>query len=92
MRRPLLIVLAALGACTAPALLVRDVLPPPAVGDTLSAPDPGRAGTFTVRSLYYGSGTDRRRAEYRDSVTLKTRAVNGTPFVRGGDPKRLKAR
>lgn len=45
-----------------------------------------------MRRLYYGSGTDRRRAVYRDSVTLRTGVVNGTPFIRGADPKLLKER
>ncbi len=42
--------------------------------------------------MYYGSGNDKNRAEYRDSVTIKTRPVNGTAFLRGGDKKELAAR
>ena len=45
-----------------------------------------------MRRLYYGSGTDKRRREYRDSVTLRTGVVNATPFIRGADPKLLKER
>ncbi|HKO14949.1 MAG TPA: hypothetical protein VJU87_01865 [Gemmatimonadaceae bacterium] len=48
---------------------------------TLAAPNPADPGPFRVRTLYYGSGTDRRRAIYRDSVTLRTRPVDASPFV-----------
>src|SRR5687768_11579584 len=47
----------------------------------ISAPNPGMPGSFKVRTLYYGSGNDKRRAEYRDSVTLKTATVDGSAFV-----------
>ena len=47
----------------------------------ISAPDPGAAGPLTVRTLYYGNGTDKRRPQFRDSVTLKTPLVDGSPFV-----------
>ena len=36
----------------------------------LGAPDPGLPGPFEVLTLYYGSGTDLNRAEYRDSVSM----------------------
>jgi hypothetical protein len=41
--------------------------------------------------MYYGSGTDKRRAEFRDSVTLKTKTVDASPFV-SIDPPQAKAR
>ena len=47
----------------------------------LDAPDPGVRGSYAVRTLYYGSGTDKRRAEYRDSVTIKTPTVDASKFV-----------
>lgn len=47
----------------------------------IAAQNPGTPGTFRVKTMYYGSGTDKRRAEYRDSVTLKTTAVDGSAFV-----------
>ncbi|MFQ6047357.1 MAG: hypothetical protein ACE5PT_13545, partial [Gemmatimonadales bacterium] len=34
----------------------------------LDAPNPAIPGEFRVERLYYGSGDDKRRAEYRDSV------------------------
>ena len=91
MRRPLLAIPLAT-ACYQPSRLVDPALfaPPAAIG--VQAPDPSQPGTFPVHRLYYGSGTDRRRAVYRDSVTLRTGVVNATPFIRGADPKLLAAR
>ncbi len=91
MRRSVFAVLAAT-ACFQPSRLVDPSLfaPPAAVG--VDAPDPSQPGAFAVRRLYYGSGTDKRRVVYRDSVTMRTSVVNATPFIRGADPKLLKAR
>jgi dienelactone hydrolase len=50
-------------------------------GHRLDAPDPARPGPHQVRRLYYGSGTDRRRAEFRDSVALETTTVDASKFV-----------
>jgi dienelactone hydrolase len=47
----------------------------------LAAPDPSQPGSFPVRFLYYGSGTDRNRPEYRDSVALKTEPVDASKLV-----------
>ena len=47
----------------------------------LEAPDPGRRGPHEVRTLYYGSGTDRNRSEYRDSVTYVTGPVDASKLV-----------
>jgi dienelactone hydrolase len=43
-----------------------------------SPADPGSLG---VRTLYYGSGTDRHRPEYRDSVAIVTDSVDGSKLV-----------
>jgi dienelactone hydrolase len=51
----------------------------------LDAPDPGRRGTFAVRTLFYGSGTDKNRAEFRDSVTIKTESVDASKLVNLGE-------
>lgn len=51
----------------------------------LEAPDPGRPGPHAVRTLYYGSGTDRNRPEYRDSVTLVTDSVDASKLIDLGD-------
>ncbi|MCG6957230.1 MAG: hypothetical protein LJF04_14670, partial [Gemmatimonadetes bacterium] len=47
----------------------------------LDAPDPGLPGSHKVRTLYYGSGTDKNRAIYRDSVTIKTPPVDVSRMV-----------
>jgi dienelactone hydrolase len=81
-----------MSGCRAPSLLVHDDSAVELARTTIPAANPAERGGYGVRFLYYGSGTDRNRAAYRDSVAIRTRAVNGTPFLRGGDPKRLKAR
>jgi dienelactone hydrolase len=47
----------------------------------ISAPNPATTGSFAVKRLFYGSGTDLRRAEYRDSVAFKTKTVDVSKFV-----------
>lgn len=48
---------------------------------TLEAPDPGQPGPFGVRTLFYGSGTDKNRPEYRDSVSITTESVDASKLV-----------
>jgi dienelactone hydrolase len=48
---------------------------------TLEAPDPGLPGPYEVGTLYYGSGTDKNRPEYRDSVSITTESVDGSRLV-----------
>lgn len=47
----------------------------------IEAPSPASTGPHTVQRLYYGSGTDRRRAEFRDSVTIRTETVDASKLV-----------
>ena len=47
----------------------------------LDAPDPGLRGPHEVRTLYYGSGSDRNRPEYRDSVAYVTEPVDASRLV-----------
>jgi dienelactone hydrolase len=47
----------------------------------LDAADPSQPGPFAVRFLYYGSGTDKNRPEYRDSVALETEPVDASKLV-----------
>lgn len=75
------VVLLGLAACT-PAL----TLTPSDAGEVLSrqaldAPDPGQPGQYGVRTLYYGSGTDINRPEYRDSVAITTPTVDVSKLV-----------
>jgi dienelactone hydrolase len=48
---------------------------------TITAPNPADPGPFAVKRLYYGSGTDKQRPEYRDSVTYRTKSVDVSPFA-----------
>ena len=47
----------------------------------LDAEHPATPGPYEVRRLYYGSGTDRRRPEYRDSVSIVTETVDASKLV-----------
>lgn len=47
----------------------------------LDADNPARPGPYPVQRLFYGSGTDRNRAEYRDSVTIETEPVDASKLV-----------
>jgi dienelactone hydrolase len=58
----------------------------------MEAPDPARPGSHAVRTLYYGSGTDLRRPEYRDSVTLRTATVDASRLVDLGQSARQRNR
>lgn len=54
----------------------------------LDAPDPGQRGPLAVRTLYYGSGTDKNRPEYRDSVSITTETVDASKLVSLGPSAR----
>lgn len=47
----------------------------------LQAEHPATPGPYEVGRLYYGSGTDRRRPEYRDSVSIVTETVDASKLV-----------
>ncbi|HXT17636.1 MAG TPA: hypothetical protein VN706_18500 [Gemmatimonadaceae bacterium] len=85
MRRflPVLITVGAVAAasCTQALKLSKDDSEVVLSHQLISAPNPGEKGSYAVKTMYYGSGTDKRRREYRDSVTIKTRSVDGSPFV-----------
>ncbi|WP_419861074.1 alpha/beta hydrolase family protein [Candidatus Palauibacter sp.] len=51
----------------------------------LEAEHPATRGPYEVRRLYYGSGTDRRRPEYRDSVSIVTETVDVSKLVSLGE-------
>ena len=48
---------------------------------TITAPNPADRGPHAVKALFYGSGTDKQRAEFRTGVTIKTKTVDVSPFV-----------
>lgn len=47
----------------------------------LTAPDPSAVGPYTVKHLYYGSGNDKQRIVYKDSVAFKTKNVDMAKLV-----------
>jgi dienelactone hydrolase len=51
----------------------------------LDAPHPGRPGAYRVASMFYGSGSDRRRPEFRDSVSIRTEPVDASKLISLGD-------
>jgi dienelactone hydrolase len=48
---------------------------------TLGAEDPSQRGRFEVRSLTYGSGTDRRRPEYARGVAFRTAPLDASRML-----------
>jgi dienelactone hydrolase len=78
-------------ACTQPLRLSKDDSPVVLSHQLITAQNPGEKGTFNVQTLYYGSGTDKRRPEFRDSVTIKTKTVDVSPFV-STEPANAKSR
>ena len=81
MRRLVLFATVLTAGCTQALQLSKDDSPTVLSHQLITAPDPGERGSYPVKTLYYGNGTDKRRAEFRDSVALKTRTVDLTPFV-----------
>lgn len=67
--------------CAAPIKLTKDDSNVVLAQHTIDALDPTVRGSFTVRRLYYGSGKDKNRAEFRDSVTITTKPVDASKFV-----------
>lgn len=79
-------------ACVQPTRLARDDSPTVLSHQDIAAPNPADRGPFAVRTLYYGSGKDKRRREFRDSVTIRTGTVNATKMATGPTPALTKAR
>jgi dienelactone hydrolase len=81
-----------LAGCVQPLKLARDDSPVVLSHQAITAPDPAIPGSLPVRTLYYGSGTDKRRAVFRDSVTLRTARVDGSKLAKAPEPDFDKAR
>jgi dienelactone hydrolase len=77
--------------CTQALKLSKDDSPVVLAHQLITAPNPGEKGSYAVKLLYYGSGTDKRRLMFRDSVTIKTKTVDASPFV-SMEPAVAKAR
>ena len=71
-----------LAACAQPLTLAPSDAATVLAHRTITAPNPGLAGTFAVKHLYYGSGGDKHRVEYRDSLAYKTSTVDASPFAK----------
>lgn len=80
------------GCIAAPLKLAKDDSAVVLSRQLITASDPGQRGPLAVRSLYYGSGTDKRRAEYRDSVAIRTATVDGSKLAGPPDPQQGKLR
>ncbi|MFC2157759.1 hypothetical protein ACFLT9_07985 [Acidobacteriota bacterium] len=59
---------------------------------SLTAPNPSRPGAFEVKTMTYGSGTDKRRPEFGKDAHLITESVDATPFVKGNKGLKMKIR
>ena len=67
--------------CSQPLKLLKDDSPTVLASQTISAGNPADKGTFAVKTLTYGSGTDIKRPEYGKDVTIKTKTVDASPFA-----------
>lgn len=75
-----------LSACIQPLKLARDDSATVLARHAIAAPDPANPGTLGVKSLYYGSGRDIRRPEFRDSISIRTARVNGAKLASARTP------
>jgi hypothetical protein len=73
-------------ACVQPVRMARDDSPVVLSRQVLKAPDPAVPGSIAVRTMYYGSGTDLRRREFRDSVAIRTATVDGSKLAAAPTP------
>ncbi len=71
----------ALAGCARTVKLSKDDSPTVLGRQLLDAPNPADSGPFAVRTLYYGSGGDKQRPHFRDSVAIRTKSVDASPFV-----------
>jgi dienelactone hydrolase len=78
--------------CAGPLRLAEDDSETVLARHTIDAPDPTAAGAWPVLQLYYGSGTDRNRAEFRDSVAIRTDSVDASKLVDLGTSARSRNR
>ena len=72
-------------ACATSLELTPSDAPTVLAGHHLDHPNPALPGPHQVLTLYYGSGTDKNRAEYRDSVAIVTQPVDASKLVSLGN-------
>src|SRR3954454_17193766 len=75
------VAIVALAGCAQPLKLTPDDSRIVLAHQLLDAPNPADRWSYGVKTLYYGSGTDKQRRYYRDSVAIKTKAVDASAFV-----------
>ena len=75
------VMLVSAAACSQALVLAKDDSPTVLSHQTIAAPNPADAGPMRVSTLYYGSGADKQRSVFRDSVTLKTKSVDVSPYA-----------
>jgi len=85
-------VLLALGGCMGALKLAPDDSDSVLNRHLLDAPSPLESGSFGVGALYYGSGSDKNRPEYRDSVAFTTPRVDASKLVSLGDAAKSRNR
>lgn len=83
--------LAALTGCVQPLTIAPSDAGTVLARRSITAPNPGLPGPLAVERLYYGSGKDQRRPEFRDSITYRTATVDASPFART-EPANARAR
>lgn len=81
LRRSWLFLILASGACMGALELAQDDSDQVLARHLLDVPNPLESGLFGVKSLFYGSGTDKNRAEFRDSVAFETGRVDASKLV-----------
>ncbi len=80
-RLPILLITGAVTACSTSLNLTPSDHETVLAEQRLDAPHPARAGSYEIGRLYYGSGTDKHRSEYRDSVAIVTESVDASKLV-----------
>ena len=77
-RRSLVAGVIVTAACTQAMKVTKDDSPTVLAHQLITAPNPGEKGSFAVKTMYYGSGTDKRRAEYE---SIEKAQADASPFV-----------
>ncbi len=73
--------LVALTSCAGPLQVTPNDAATVLAHQTVEGPSPATPGSYRVLTLTYGSGTDRNRPEYRDSVAIRTDSVDASKLV-----------
>ena len=68
-------------ACSQPLKFTKDDSKTVLAYQTITAPNPSEPGSFKVLRMYYGSGNDKQRKEFKDSVTYKTKSIDVSPYA-----------